>query len=381
MRKDRRALLAGLAVGVAGAGGVLWWVRAGGLPGHPGTKSKDSYAAWDTWRGREGDPARNLVRAGILASNPNNSQPWLFRVGPDRIEVVADPTRSAGPLDPYLREVHLGLGCAIENMVLAGPSNGMALDVRYGHGRLGPNMPSGPAAGPAAILLINKQSGASSPLVDGVPRRHTNRGPYDPGRAIPREALDAFNRMADPKEQRIVWLTEPERRDRFGALTVQATRTVLKHPTLVAAWQKWLRPDDSARQSGDGVPISTSLEDAGAAWVEATQMQVRTAPAIGALMLQDPYDLPAVLRAGRLWQRIHVEAARRGLAAQPLNQVLWRMEYEENLAAASASAPEVYALLNQSEWRPVHLFRLGYAKADATVTPRRPIDAVVLATS
>lgn len=381
MRKDRRALLAGLAVGVAGAGGVLWWVRAGGLPGHPGTKSKDSYAAWDTWRGREGDAARNLVRAGILASNPNNSQPWLFRIDPDRIEVVADPGRSAGPLDPYLREVHLGLGCAIENMALAGSANGLALDVRYGHGRLGPNMPSGPAAGPAAILRLSKQAGAPSPMLDGISRRHTNRGPYDPDRAIAREALDAFDRMADPKEQRIVWLTEPDRRTQFETYTVQATRTVLKHPTLVAARRRWLRPDDSARQSGDGVPISTSLDDAGPAWVEATQMQIRTAPVIGALMLQDPYDLSAVLRAGRLWQRIHIEAALRGLAAQPLNQVLWRMEYEENLAAASASAPEVYALMRLSGWRPVHFFRLGYPKAEATVTPRRPIEAVVLTTS
>ena len=380
MRKDRRMVLAGLAAGAAGAGGWLWWARGGGLPGG---EPRGPYAAWEAWRGPQDEPVRNLVRAAILASNPNNSQPWLFRLAPDRIEVLADSNRAAGPLDPYLREIHMGLGCAIENMALAAPANGLTIQARYSQGRLGPNMPSGLVAGAAAILSLSRQPGTPPAVLNEIPRRHTNRGPFEKGRAVPADALAAFERMAEAEdgEVKIVWLQEPERRTRFGVLSVQACRVVLKHPTLVAAWHKWLRPADSAKESRDGIPIETSLQDAGPAWVEATQMQVDTAPMIGVVMLRDPYHLAAVVRAGRVWQRIHVEAVRRGLAAQPLNQVLWRMEYEENLSGSSPFAPTVYELLATPEWRPTHFFRLGYAKSEAPAIPRRSIDAVVLATS
>ena len=60
--------------------------------------------------------AAGLVRAGILAASPHNTQPWRFRVSPTRVELYADPARSLGAFDPYLREMHIGLGCAVENM-------------------------------------------------------------------------------------------------------------------------------------------------------------------------------------------------------------------------------------------------------------------------
>jgi nitroreductase len=91
-----------------------------------------------------------------------------------------------------------------------------------------------------------------------------------------------------------------------------------------------------------------------------------------------PVTFAAVLCGGRAWQRIHLEATRRGLAVQPLNQILWRMEYEENLTAQSVSAPAVYELLNAGNFRPALFFRIGYAKQGARRTPRRPLDDVVL---
>ena len=36
--------------------------------------------------------------------------------------LLADTARNLGSFDPYLRELHIGLGCAIENMVRARPA-------------------------------------------------------------------------------------------------------------------------------------------------------------------------------------------------------------------------------------------------------------------
>ena len=64
------------------------------------------------------------VAAAILAANPHNTQPWTFVVAPDGIDVFSDPTRRLMQVDPLLREHHVGLGCALENLVLAAEARG-----------------------------------------------------------------------------------------------------------------------------------------------------------------------------------------------------------------------------------------------------------------
>jgi hypothetical protein len=117
--------LMGLGAGtlaVAGAGGLTWRAVAAGVYA---AGTGPAYAAWDQWN-PPGRAAWNLVRAGVLAASAHNTQPWLFRVGRDRIDLYADLARGPGAMDPLRREMHLSLGCALENVVLAGPWPGGA---------------------------------------------------------------------------------------------------------------------------------------------------------------------------------------------------------------------------------------------------------------
>lgn len=59
--------------------------------------------------------------AAVLAPSAHNTQPWLFRVAPSRIDLFADPARNIGTMDPLRRELQISLGCALENVVLAAP--------------------------------------------------------------------------------------------------------------------------------------------------------------------------------------------------------------------------------------------------------------------
>jgi nitroreductase len=123
----RRRFLLG-ALGVAGAGvaalGARSW-QEGVFSAGQGA----AYEPWATWRGRPDEGARAVVRAAILAANPHNSQPWRFHVDGARIDVHADPSRSLGPIDPFLREMYIGLGCALENLVLGAEGHGYASGV------------------------------------------------------------------------------------------------------------------------------------------------------------------------------------------------------------------------------------------------------------
>ena len=133
--RNRRALLTSAcgAVAILSIGGTLFAApsAARALP------SGDAYQPWTSWN----DPSlRNtpfaLVAAAVLAANPHDTQPWLFRVTEDSIEVYADASRNLGAMDPLLREMHLGLGCAIENMALAAAPNGYSVRVESAPGAL-----------------------------------------------------------------------------------------------------------------------------------------------------------------------------------------------------------------------------------------------------
>ena len=100
-------------------------------------RAETPYQPWTSWN----DPSLRdtpfaLVAAAVLAANPHDTQPWLFRVADNSIEVYADASRNLGAMDPFLREMHLGLGCAIENMTLAAAPNGYSVHVEIAPGAL-----------------------------------------------------------------------------------------------------------------------------------------------------------------------------------------------------------------------------------------------------
>src|SRR5437660_1179645 len=110
--------------GCAAGGAIV--LAAGGLGGRAWAQgvfgnlyAGPAFEPWRDWRRGRHQGSLALVAAAILASNPHNSQPWLFRVGERHVELFADPSRHLGTIDPFRREMHLGLGCALENIAVA----------------------------------------------------------------------------------------------------------------------------------------------------------------------------------------------------------------------------------------------------------------------
>src|SRR5580698_960675 len=89
-----------------------------------------AYRPWKDWRSHAGEGPLTLVRAAILAASPHNTQPWLFKVAQSSIDLYIDTKRNVGALDPYLREEHIGIGCAIENLMLAAAANGYTASLK-----------------------------------------------------------------------------------------------------------------------------------------------------------------------------------------------------------------------------------------------------------
>ena len=111
-----------------------------------------AYAPWSDWQGNTADGVKRPLRAAILASNPHDTQPWLFRSwGQRTITLFADRARNLGTFDPFRREMHLGLGAAVENLVLAARAFGFAANVTPTGGTLSLSPDNTPASPPTSL--------------------------------------------------------------------------------------------------------------------------------------------------------------------------------------------------------------------------------------
>src|SRR6202034_4271032 len=190
---ERRAFLKGAGVAtILVLGGGVWRAYDRGVFS---VGEGPAFEPWKDWRETKEGPLA-LVRAAILAASPHNTQPWLFKVTDSSIDLYLDTQRNVGALDPYLREEHIGIGCALENLMLAAAANGYQASVTLLPGKLEPiPAPAEPAPKLVARVELAADRREENELYDAIPRRHTNRGPYIAEKPIPAEFIDDLSRL------------------------------------------------------------------------------------------------------------------------------------------------------------------------------------------
>lgn len=383
----RKALQIAGATAVIGAGALTW--RAV----HQGVFSAGTGAAYDPWSNwRSDDPVRTLrlVRAAVLAANPHNSQPWMFRVSDGSIDLFADIRRNIGAIDPFLREMYVGVGCALENLLIAAGREGYAATVAL--------LPDSRNSAHAAHIGLSSAPPASSELYQAIPLRHTNRGGYDSGRPVPADVLGRLAALgADLPEVRVIWFSTPEQRARIGNLIVAATEAIIADEQQSGDSAKWFRSTwRQVQEMRDGITFDAQslppLINAAAkilppldreagdkAWLRATREQhVATAAAFGLLTVPDTRDNAMRIRGGQLWQRMHLWATMRGLAAQPLNQMQERADRERQLGIEPRFGIALKELVADAGIQALMPFRIGYPTVEAKPSPRRDVKTVLV---
>jgi len=342
-----------------------------------------AYAPWNTWQ--DDDGLLRLVRAAVLAPSPHNAQAWSFSLAADHIDVFADHTRRTGAIDPFDRELQIGVGAAMENLVLAARANGWS-----------PNVELGPRddVEHLARIVLTRSRPRVSPLYHQIPRRHTNRFPFVRDRSVEQEALEAMAALALPGTE-VIWITERRARHDFGALLVDATRAIIDDADQRRSDHAWFRHDwDELQRRRDGITLDGAGLDSltllaakllpaqsptqlGEAWLDATaDRHTATAAAYGLVAVDDPTDPEARIRAGRTLQRVHLWATGAGLALHHMNQVSERADRESQLHLPGPFGPAL-ADLSPDGASVLCSFRLGHPTQTPGPSPRRSVEQVV----
>lgn len=367
---QRRSFLKGAAVTIVVANGEVW--RAFGQAYGDGP----AFEPWKTWQQDAKNGPLALVHAAILSSNAFNSQPWLFKVGESRIEVLADIRRNLGAFDPYLRELHFSLGCALENLLLAAPANGFKASATIFPGKL-EAAPSKPEPRPIARVELSQGRRASSDLYEAIPNRHTNREPFDAQKPLPPDFTGALGRLATDYEdvKLIVFQTKSDRKKLVDI--VAATSGFIGEPDVQRGIQPWVRATMEELNKfrdgsyvGPGGPFKPGN-------LEQYKSLMLSGLLFGVIAVRDRYDIPQTVRAGRVWQRAHLLATARGLAARPANGAVEMIDREKWLNQEPRTSSLLGHITGETQWQPTFMFYMGYATMPAPPSARRSIRDVL----
>jgi hypothetical protein len=203
--------------------------------------------------------------------------------------------------------------------------------------------------------------------------------------------------VADIQGAAIVWITSATAMRQVGQLIVDATQSIAAdHDQSVDSFRWWRDSWSDIQSFQDGMtidaaglsPLITALgkilppqsrEQNDQAWIQQTRdNNVKTAAAFGIVVVRDATDNAQRIAGGRLYQRLHLAAVNRGLAMQPLNQITERIDREKLLGLNPRFTQAAADLMPEPGWQALMSFRVGYPTVDASPSPRRRAEAVLL---
>jgi len=321
-----------------------------------------------------GEPSARLaavVRFAVLAPSSHNSQPWLFRVEGDRLELWADRTRALAVSDPEDRELTISCGCALLNLRIALRNFGQRIACQL--------LPD--PAQPDLLVRIRLE-GDQDPgpddrdLYRAITQRRTNRQPFE-SRGVPDTILARARKAAEIEGAWLQTLDGESDRIALGDLIAEADRQQMADRRFRRELAAWIHANRSS--SHDGMPgyahgagdLASTIApvvirtfDVGKGAAARDRELALGSPVLAVLWTED--ETPrAWLQAGQALERALLRLTADGISVSYLNQPIEIPDLRDGLAR----------MLGR-EGYPQVILRLGYGRP-VRPTPRRPVDEVL----
>ena len=325
-----------------------WEIRASDFPAAGGVREQLEF----------------LLRYAILAPSSNNSQPWRFAIDGDCVRILLDDRFWLRVCDPDRREMHLSVGCALENLLVAAEHFGFGHRVDYVAG----------AGDPSLVAVVQFARGGSPSahrppvLFEMLTVRQTSHRPHQ-DRPLDDTVLSGLqSRCVEEGIVLRLYADRPTRRA-FSSMVVRGDLLQFADPAFRRELSAWIG------QGVLGTPWLTSqllrllvcYLDIGRTQSRRDSELVLSSPLMGVLA-STREDRTIQVQVGQVYERLSLAATALGIRAQPMSQAVEVPELMEELTRL-ISPPVLF---------PQHPFRLGYAASERRRTLRRPLSAVLV---
>jgi hypothetical protein len=307
---------------------------------------------------------KRLVARAVQAPSSHNTQPWLFRLGDGRAELLADRRRALPVNDPDDRELTISCGCALMTLRVATAAAGLGEETTL--------LPDpGDEDLLARVVFGGPPDSALARLAPAIDGRHTLRAGFADRAVTP----DDRGELVDAATSEGAWfvpLDGEETRAEAVSLVADGDAALWQNPSWRRELAQWMHP----RRQGDGITLPWLTLPAARLVVRSFDMGGGVAAHDSQLadgspllaVLGTPGDTPRDwLVAGQALQRLLLRGVGSGLQASYLNQP----------AQVAALRPRLAALTGR-DGAPQTLLRMGYSAEALAPAPRRPVADVLL---
>ncbi|WP_071146835.1 Acg family FMN-binding oxidoreductase [Bacteroides ihuae] len=316
---------------------------------------------------------KELVASAIKAPSGHNTQPWLFRLQEDAIEVYPNLKNSLAVVDPENRELYISIGCAVENLCVAATEKGYH-----------PTPVILKENDNTYIIRINlkKQAPTNNSLYEAINKRQTNRSVYN-ARTIAADTLNLVQQVA--KEEGVKFYMYKNGETAFDTLTEyvrQGNEIQMKNKQFKDELLNWVRYNKHhVNQTGNGLTYATMGSP--------STPKLLGKPLVKAFLkpkAQNKSDIKKIessshlvlftvttstpeewILLGRTLERFLLKTTKLGIANAYMNQPCELRELAQKIKEK---------LLPNGEY-PMILVRLGYA-SPMPYSPRKSVDSVII---
>ncbi len=309
------------------------------------------------------DRLRFLLRYAALAPSSHNTEPWQFEVRADLIDVFMDESRWLKVADDDQRELHISVGCALENLLVAAEHFGLGHAVEY--------LPDHDDTSLAASVMFSESGQPSSfrppILFEMMTVRHTNHQQYE-SRPVPQETLERLQSLCVEEGLHLFFKSDLDTKRRVDDLVGRADAIEFADPAFREELAHWI---------GQGVfgtswlmsklgQLAVSHINMGKSQAKKDSEVLMSSPILG-LICSESDDRNSQIKLGQVYERLSLLAASEGIWTQPISQIVQVPEIKQALRT----------LIPTPGLTPQHPFRIGFAEPEDRHTPRRPLEEML----
>ena len=309
-----------------------------------------------------------LVQYATLAASSHNTQPWKFRIEPDRIVILPDLSRRCPAVDPDDHHLYASLGCAAENLLVAAQAAGL-----QGHYSYDPSTSN-------VQVDFEPAPPLRSALFDAAPLRQCCRAEYD-GSSLATEQRRQLEAAGRGNGVSVMFLDDSKHKEQVAEYVAAGNSAQFADRAWSDELKSWIRFNArDAIHFGDGLygPVMGSPDVP--SWVGRLFMRlafsaknqnlkdirhIRSSSVI-AVLFSETNDQPHWIEAGRCYERLALQATALGLRTAFINQPV----------EVSKLRPQFAGYLGIGNRRPDLVVRIGRGP-EMPRSLRRPVSEVI----
>ncbi len=310
-----------------------------------------------------------LVRYATLAASSHNTQPWNFKLEPNKIIILPDFSRRCPVVDPDDHHLYVSLGCATENLLLAAQASGLKGNYFYDEDTS------------SIHIEFEEITPSMSTLFKSIPKRHCSRTEYD-GSLLSTEKLNKLKKAGQGNGVSVILITDNEQKMKVAQYVVEGNNIQFSDTAWTEELKSWIRfNEQDAIRTGDGLygPVMGSPDVP--KWLGMLFMKfgfsakkqnekdihnIQSSSAL-AVLFSEVNDKSHWIEAGRCYQRLALQATDLGLSTAFINQPV-------EISTLRSKFAHYLGIDNK---RPDLIIRIGYG-SDMPKSLRRTVEQVLI---